>query len=80
MSLTKAEARALRAAYEGKVERIYDATGNTLHGPKGVSSSVLWRLDERKLIADGNRSTGGGSRTYCTQIVTLAGQEALANA
>lgn len=79
MSLTKAEVRALRATYNGRVVRVYTATGNTLKGPKGVSSTTLWRLDERKFIADGNRTTGG-YELRCPQVVTLDGQKALAAA
>lgn len=77
--LIKAEVRALRAVYDGKVERVYRRDGNVLKGPKGVGAAILWRLTEKRLIADGNQ-TMGGYELHCPQIVTLAGQEALAMA
>ncbi len=74
--LTDAEIRSLLAVEGGEVVRVYRAGGNILRGPKGVSAAVLWRLDAKGLIADGNSVWGALERT-CRQIVTPAGKTAL---
>lgn len=73
MKLTTAEFRALQAVDAGKVLRIYRTTGNILRGPQGMSANTLWRLDQKGLIHDGDRSWGVGA-TYCVQCPTAAGR------
>lgn len=71
MKLTPPQKRALQAVRDGLVYRRYHATGNTLHGPKGVGAGALWRLAEKGLIEDGR----GNGRDY-TLVLTRAGREA----
>lgn len=50
--MTPAQKRALEAVRDGKCFRRYTASGNTLHGPKGVGSAALWALARARLIYD----------------------------
>lgn len=77
MKLTPAARRALTAVEAGAVVRVYRSNGNILRGPKGTGANMLWWLDHRGLIADGRDATGGLEKT-CTQVLTKAGREALA--
>jgi hypothetical protein len=72
--LTPAEFRALGAVHSGLVTRVYNAKGNVLRGPSGISSRTLWRLDARKLIDDDRKSRG----RICVQVCTAAGRAELA--
>jgi hypothetical protein len=76
--LTLGEHRSLAAVQAGLVRRIYNAKGNTLVGPPGIASHVLWRLDKRKLIEDGPDPRRAGTITTCVQVCTAAGREELA--
>jgi hypothetical protein len=71
--ITNAQKRALVAVHQGEVVRVYMADKNILRGPKGISSSTLWRLDTMKLIGDGENYWGEIERT-CRQILTPKGQ------
>lgn len=71
MKLTPTQKRALQAVREGQCFRRYHATGNTLHGPKGVGAGALWRLAEKGLIEDGS-----GNGTSRAQVLTRQGREA----
>jgi hypothetical protein len=74
--LTRAEVNALFAVRDGKVTRVYRANGNVMRGPKGIGAATLWRLDAKRLIADG-RSNGGCYETRCPMELTSAGTAAL---
>lgn len=77
--LSAAEARALTAVEGGEVVRVLRARGNVLKGPRDVTSSTLWRLDKRKLIADGTHTLHSAiMETRCVQVVTNEGQKELA--
>jgi hypothetical protein len=65
--MTEAEMRALRAVAAGKVFRVYDAKGNILRGPKGVSAATLWRLDRKHLICDDQAGSGRSYRQVPTK-------------
>lgn len=71
--LSPAARRTLEAVRGGKCFRRYTSVGNTLHGPAGASSKMLWHLSRGKMIED--HPTDSGS--HCRQILTKAGIEAL---
>lgn len=76
--LSHGEVRALAAVAAGKVERVYRPKGHVLRGER-VSSHILWHLDRRGFIADGPTTTGAGIvELRCTQALTAAGLQALA--
>jgi hypothetical protein len=70
---SKAELRGLEAVERGDVFRTYYAHGNTLKG-RGVSSTILWRLDRARLIGDAPAS---GGHSQVRQDLTMKGRDEL---
>lgn len=73
-TITPARRRALEAVKAGQVFRDYSETGNTLHGPVGVSATTLWHLSRAKMIDD--EPASGGHRNV-RQVLTRLGASAL---
>lgn len=72
--ITPARRRALEAVKAGQVFRNYTETGNTLHGPDGVSATTLWHLSRAKMIDD--EPASGGHRNV-RQVLTKLGSTTL---
>lgn len=72
-TLTIAQRRALDAVRAGKCIRFYGPAGNTLHGPRGIGSISLRRLEALRLIKDADRK---GSRSMFVHVrLTKTGEE-----